>query len=59
MACDSMIGSPMQRTVWFLRGLTPSTTYHYAITALDTSGNESASSEVVGATTLDPPPKGL
>lgn len=36
-------------------GLAPLVTYYYAITAVDTAGNESAKSGVVSATTLDGP----
>ena len=36
-------------------GLTESTTYYYVVTAVDTSGNESAPSNEASATTLAPP----
>jgi poly(3-hydroxybutyrate) depolymerase/chitodextrinase len=49
-------GAPLGATSYTDSGLAAGTTYYYAVTAVDTAGNESPASPAVAATTATAPP---
>jgi Concanavalin A-like lectin/glucanases superfamily len=49
-------GTPITDTGYVDWGLQPGTTYHYALTAVDRSGNASSASDEASATAQAPPP---
>ena len=52
---DELTGSPTSSSSYDVTGLTNGTTYYFAVTSLDTTGNESAKSGPVSATPVAPP----